>query len=46
MVESFNIKVEIKDDLKKGLIMGIGARPPIGLIFAMLGFRHEVMPVM
>ena len=46
MIENFDIKVPIKDELKSGLIFGIDARPPLGLIAGMIGYRHEVLSLM
>ena len=46
MVENFSIKVQIREDLKKGLIFGLEARLPIGIILGYLGFRHEVVRLM
>ena len=43
---NWKIKVSIKDELKKDLIFGIGARPPIGLILGFCGFHHQVMEKM
>ena len=46
MSEDFNIKVRIKNDLRRGLIFGIKARLPIGIILSFAGYRHEVMPLL
>ena len=43
MDEPVDIKVSIKDELKKNLIFGLQARLPIGLILGFYGFRHQVM---
>ena len=45
MVENFEIKVEIKEDLKKVLIFGLHSRLPIGTILGFVGYRHDVMPL-
>ena len=45
MVEFFDIKVPIKGNLKKGLILGLGARPTIAIVLSMIGYRDEVMPL-
>ena len=36
----------IKDEFKKDLILGFSARPPIGIILGLIGFRYQVMPLM
>ena len=46
MADKFDIKLPIKDDLKKGLIFGLGARTTIAEILSMCGYRHEVLPLM
>ena len=46
MSEQFDIKVPIKDELKKNLILGIQARPPIGIILGFTGYRHLVLPLL
>ena len=46
MSKVFDIKVEIRDDLKKGLIFGLNSRAPIGLIIGMVGYSHEITPVL
>ena len=45
-IKQFDIKVQIREDLKSSLIFGLGARPPIGIILGFVAFRHEVMPLM
>ena len=45
-VLEFDIKVQIKDELKKGLIFGLKARPTIGITLSFVGYRDEVMPLM
>ena len=46
MREAFDIRVTIRDNLKKGLVFGLQARLPIGLILGFFGFRHEVLSLM
>ena len=46
MVEDFDIKVQIREELKKGLIFGLQARLPIGIILGFTGFRYEVYQIM
>ena len=46
MSKKFDIKIPIKKKLKKGLIFGIRARPPIGILLSFLGFCDEVMPIL
>ena len=45
MAEIFDIKVQIKEDLKKCLVFGLGARLPIGLVLGFTGFSHEVLQI-
>ena len=44
MAQNFSLKVEIKEDLKKGLIFGIKSRPAIGSILSFSGYKHQIMP--
>ena len=46
MNEPFDIKVPIKDELRKNLIFGIHARPPNGIILGFVGYSYEVIPLM
>ena len=46
MRETFDTRVPIKNELLKGLIFGIQARLPIGVILGFFGYRHEVMPLL
>lgn len=46
MSTNFDVKVPIKDELKKSLIFGLGSRLPIGVILGFVGFRHDVSPLM
>ena len=41
-----DIKVQIKEELRKGLIFGFYARPPIGIILGFVGYRNQVLPLM
>ena len=45
MSENYEMKVELKDELKKVLILGVDARLPIGIILGFAGYRHQVMPL-
>ena len=36
----------IKEELKKGLIFGLEARPPIGIVLGFFGYQHQVMKLM
>ena len=38
MVEKFDIKVQVKDELKKGLMFGLGARLPIANVLGFAGY--------
>ena len=46
MRDKFDIKIEIREDLKKGFIFGLRARPPIGHVLSYIGFRDEVIYLM
>ena len=46
MVENFEIKVPLKEDLKKGLVFNFKARLPIGILLGFIGYRHEVIHIM
>ena len=46
MCDNFEIRVPIKEELKKGLIFGLNARLPIGVILGYVGYAHDVMPLM
>ena len=46
MSDNIDTKVPIKDELKKDLIFGLGARPSIGIILGFVGYREKVMPLM
>ena len=42
----YETNVQNKEVLYKGLIFGLKARLPIGLILGLAGIRREVMPIM
>ena len=42
MSDNFEIKVEIKEELKKDLVLGLGARLPIAEILRFSGYCDEV----
>ena len=44
--DTWDIKADIKEEMKKGLIFGLRARLPIGMILGYVGYRHEVMPLL
>ena len=44
--KAFHVKVPLKEMLMRGLIFGIKARLPIGLILGFVGYCHQVMPMM
>ena len=46
MVEDFDVRVPIKENLSKGLIFGIGARFPIALIAGQIGHTDQVLSLM
>ena len=46
MSEPFDIKVTIRDELKKNLIFGLEARPPIGIILGLAGYSNQVIPLL
>ena len=41
-----DVKVQIKQELKRNLIFGIQSRPAIGMILSFFGFSHEVFELM
>ena len=41
-----DIKAPIKDELQKNLVLGIQARPPIGIILGFVGYSYQVIPLM
>ena len=43
---SFDIKEPIKDALKKDLILGLKARPSIGITLGFAGYCNQVLPLM
>ena len=46
MSELLQILVPIREELKKNLVFGIEARPPIGIMLGFFGFSHQVMKLM
>ena len=46
MVDKYDIKVAIRENLKKGLVFGIQARPAIGHILSFYGYSHEANIIM
>ena len=43
---SFDIKVAIREELRKGLIFGLKARLPIAMILAFVGDKYGVIPML
>ena len=46
MSKKTDIKVPIKDELRKQLIFGMESRLPIAMILGYAGYRHQVIPKM
>ena len=46
MSEHYDIKIPIKDELRTGLVFGIQARLPIGIILSFVDYRFQVVPLM
>ena len=46
MSQSFDIRVQIKESMKKELVFGLGARPAIGIMLSYFGYQNEVMHIM
>ena len=46
MSNKFDIKVVIKENLRKDLIFGISARLPIAMILGFTDFQHKVIPIL
>ena len=46
MSEDYDIKVQIKEDLKRGLIFGLRARPSIGIVLGFAGYENQVTHLM
>ena len=45
MSDKLETLASIRDELRKELIFGIEARPPIALILGFSGYSHQVMPL-
>ena len=43
---NFDIKVEIKEELRKALILNIRARLPVGIVMSFYGYQHQVINLM
>ena len=43
--EKFDIKVQIKQDMLKGLVFGLNSRIAIGVVFGFVGNRYEAIPL-
>ena len=43
---ALNQTKKIKDELQKNLVLGIQARPPIGIILGFVGYSYQVIPLM
>ena len=43
MQENLDIKVEIKEELKKVLIFNFRARLPVGVVLSFYGYQHQVI---
>ena len=46
MSEGFDIRVEIRQNLKKDLILGQQSRLSIGLILGFIDYRSKVIPLL
>ena len=46
LVEPQDVKVQIKEDLKKCLILNLRSRLAIGVVLGFVGWRHEVIPIL
>ena len=46
MSEKFDVIVPVKQDLKKGLVFGLKARPAIGIVLSFVSQRKETLNLM
>ena len=46
MIKENNVKVQIKEQLKKRLVFGMQARAPIAIILSFFGYAHETLGMM
>ena len=46
MKELTEIRVKIKEELKRRLVFGVESRLPIGIMLGFAGYRHEILPLM
>ena len=46
MSENFDVKVQIREELKIGLVFGFGARLPIATFLSYVGYHDEVLELM
>ena len=46
MSDNLDIKVPIRENLKKALVFDIQARLPIGIVLRFAGFKNEMVPML
>ena len=44
--DEFDLNTKIKDEMKKGLILGLDSRLPIGVVLGYLGYRSQIVSLM